>query len=135
MNSELAARVYRERVQATMSLDPKVSLVLKGQEYFLEFNNKAVIDLLRATGFNLLSDALTQDKVKDPSFLCDLIRYGLMANHPDVTTEEVNRIFTLKHFPYVMNQIREAIRGYLPDMTDIDIDEESKGAEGHQDPT
>lgn len=126
--------IYQQRVLDTFQLEPKVSISLKGQFYTLEFNNRAIKDVLKDSGFNILADSLGDTAFEDPNILGSLLHRGLQANHPDLTVEDVDKLFTARHYPYITTKIRVALDMFMPDMSDVERDEEPE-AVAQGDPT
>lgn len=130
------AKAFSQRIAegASTLIDPTVPLVLKGEKYLLEFTNLQAIKLLEDTGFNVLTDPLDQKRCGDIKFITTLLYYGLKNNRPEVTVEEAGRIFSLKYYNYIITQLREALRGYLPDLSDMVMDDDNKDEVSDTDP-
>lgn len=111
--------LYRERVNEALSVDPGVTVTLGNKEYTLEFNNRAIKDLLKATGLNILQQGIGKDRLGDPEFLTTFLLIGLKLHHPDCTEEEVDRVFNIRHYAYVVDKLLQAIDMFSPDMSDI----------------
>lgn len=122
-----------ERVQATFKLDPQVAITLKGKDYILEFNNYAVKGIFKETDFNLMGSAFTLAQMQNPRVMGVMLYYGLKTNHPDITEDEVDKLFTYRHYPYVLSKLRQAIGLFMPDLTDLVSKPEGSGLP--EDPT
>lgn len=118
MTSEKYAEIYNERVRATFSSDPLVPIELKGNTYSLEFNNKTVKELYKTTGVNLLESSFTKEQMQNPGILGIILYWALNTNHPDLTPDDVDKLFTLRHLPGILNRIRLAVDLFMPDMSD-----------------
>lgn len=125
--------VYQERVQLMFQLDPQIPIVLKGKTLTLEFNNRAVKDVLKDCGFNALRDSLVGESMDDPNILGSLLHRGLQCHHPEMTVDDTDALFTSRHYPYVVNRLRAAMDLFLPDLSDV-VELPPK-TEGQEDPT
>lgn len=129
-------KVYDDRVQQTFQLDPQVSVTLKGSAYVLEFNNRAVKDVLKDCGFNALRDPLSMEVMENPEILGSLLHRGLQTHHPDLTIDAVDQLFTSRHYPYIVNRLRAAMDMFLPDLSDQPpLPEEESAEDPHPRPT
>jgi hypothetical protein len=110
-----------KRVQATGSLDPTITVMLKGVEYTLEYNNSAVKGIKDdlSLGFNLL-DGFDSGVLSDPIKITKMLLWGMVSNHPDVTEQFIDERLALKHWPYYMDRIMAAITPFMPDFTDLE---------------
>lgn len=115
---------YEERVLETFQLDPRVALTLKGKALTLEFNNRAIKGVLKDCGFNALKSSLTVEAMEDPNTLGSLLFRGLQTHHPEMTQDDVDLLFTSRHYPYILNRIRAAMEMFLPDLSDLPVTEE-----------
>ena len=123
VTKEKYMEALESRIPDTFKLDPKVTITLKGNPYTLEFNNASAKGVLLDSGFNLLNDRLTQDHIGNPNIMGSLLFRGLQTNHPDLTIEETDKLFTVKHYPYINRKIMEALVAFMPDMSDMEVDE------------
>lgn len=112
-NSFIKMEQYREKVRELSRLDPSVVLTLNDKSYRLEFTNRAVKKLLEMTGVNLFKDALDSQQFRDPDILAKLFYCGMLKHNP-MELEELDDLLTLRHFPYYVSVIGEAIRLMLP---------------------
>jgi len=103
----------------TIKLDPQVPLILGGVEHKMIFNNRAVKEILMATGINLLTTALTSEKMMEPEMMGLLIYWGLKTNSPDITPEEVDLKLTSRHLLYYQTQIAKGLELFYPDIEDL----------------
>lgn len=122
------ADIYLERVGQTFQLDPQVRITLKGVTYTLEFNNRAMKEVLKDCGFNALKDSLSAEAMESPEILGSLLYRGLKTHHPDVTADQVDMLFTSRHYPYIISRLRAAMEMFLPDMSDVPRADEQEGA-------
>lgn len=131
---------YQQRVKETFQLEPQVSITLKKQTFTLEYNNRSIKDVLKDSGFNLLADSLyasegASQPLENPEILGSLLYRGLQAHHPELTADDVDKLFTARHYPYVTAKIREALDLFMPDMSDVERDEEPPESVVPEDPT
>lgn len=124
---EKKRREYSAKVVDITKLDPVVSIVLKGEEYLLEFDNRAVKYVLDDTGYNLLKDTFSKEVMVDPKIMGSLLFRGLQHNHPELTADSVDSMFTMRHYPYILDRLIEAIDMFMPEGDDANS--------GEQDPT
>ncbi len=116
-----AIEIRRKRVQDTFKLDPTVIITLKKVDYTLEFDNAAIKGILKDTGYNLMSTAFSQDQMQDPIVMGSMLYWGLKANHPDMTQERADSLFSARLYPYILEKLRQALSMFLPDMSDVQI--------------
>lgn len=121
VTSEQYLQLFKERVQETSKLQPQVPIMLKGAHFTLEYNNSSVIQILNDKGLNLLTQPITKDMMYDPVFLGYILHIGLKEFHPDLTQEQANNLFTLRHYAYVSSRIKEAIDAFMPDLSDLEV--------------
>lgn len=126
--------VYRQRMVETIKLDPKVPFVLGEKEHILVFNNRAIKEILAATGINLLTTALTSEQMMTPDVLAVLVLAGLRTHSPDLTIEEVDLTLTTRHTLYYQTQIAKGMELFYPDLSDLPVPSEEK-AEDAPDPS
>lgn len=120
MDRAEAKHIHEERVQATFSLDPTVNITLKSQKYTLEFNNRAVKDVFKDTGVNLISVmGLGLSEMESPDVMGSLLFRGLQKNHTDLTQESVDELFTFQHYPYILHNLRKALKVFAPEIEDL----------------
>lgn len=117
---EYGKRLVEGIMSQTFKMDPKVPISLRGEEYTLEYDNQAAMDVVSDCGFNILTDELFPVQY-DPKVVGSLLFRGLQGSHPSMTFLESNRLFTTRHFPYIIRKIAEALRGFLPDMSDVEV--------------
>lgn len=136
------AKAHQERVGGTFALDPHVFISLKGINYILEFNNRSAKDVFKDTEFNILNTPLALKETQDATLMGCLLFRGLQTNHPELTQDAVDTLFTLRHFPYILSRLRMALDMFLPDLSDVIPQEERDdyvGASGgdrvEEDPT
>lgn len=121
--SELAGE-RAKRVMETFKLDPAIKITLRGVEYTLEYNNYAVKGVLADVGLNLLSDGFGNlDQIQNPDILGSLLFRGLEINHPELKQADADRLFTTRHYSYVLNRLRAALALFMPDMSDIEVED------------
>lgn len=110
---------YTRRLLDTFQLDPQVTLILKGTTYTLEFTNRSVKAILKACGFNVLKEGFNPEAMGDPTILGAVLWGGLLTHHPDLTLDDVDGLFTARHYPYIENRLRTALDLFLPDVSDL----------------
>ncbi len=122
-------QIQRDRLPKTSSMDPKVEIELKGAKYQLEYNNFAALNILKDCEFNLLTGTISEVQMGDPAILGSFIHRGLETNHPDLKREDVDKLITIRHHPYITNRVMEAMRAFLPVMDDVEIEKPSETKE------
>lgn len=134
---EESLAIRRQRVQETFKLDPDVIITLKGKKYTLEMNNYAVKEVLRDTGVNLMRDGLSRDSMVDPHIVGSILFRSMQLHHPDLTQDDVDKLYTLRHYSYVLDTLRQVVDLFMPDMSDIIVaDVAREGTDGKiEDPT
>lgn len=128
------AKTYVDRSQPLFDLEPSVTLKLKNQHFMLEYNNWAVKEVLKATKVNLIEAGFTMGDWVDPEKMGILLYCGLVTNHPELTQEAVDKLLTYRHYPLVLQQIGEALRLFMPDMADVELDESKDEVSDTKDP-
>lgn len=116
---EDVVKIRRERVQQTFKLDPTVMITLKGKEYTLELNNYGVKQVLKDTGFNIMKDGFGQEQMQDPEVMGSLLFRALETNHPDLTQDLVDRLYSYRLYPYILEKMRTVLDLFMPDMSDV----------------
>lgn len=134
MDAKEREAVMRQRMQDTIKLDPKVPFRLGDHESPMVFNNRAVKEILKETGLNLLTSALTTEELLKPDVLGWIVFWGLKQCRPDVTMELVDEHLTARHTLYFQSQIITALQLFYPDVEDLPKLSEPK-AEDILDPT
>ena len=124
----------RRRLEETFKLDPIVPIKLKGNNYTLEFNNFAVKEVMKQTGFNIMAKSFGMSEMENPEILGSLLFQGLLTNHPDLTQDSVDKLFTYRHYPYILERLRMALTLFMPDISDLQPREEGV-TETELDPT
>ena len=127
---EKVAAIRRQRVLETFQLDPLVKVMLKGKEYTLEFNNRAVKFIMKDTSLNLMSAGFGMDAMQDPEIMGALLFRGLQTHHPDLTQDEIDLLYSYRHFPYILQCLRQGLDLFLPDMSDVEAEEDQAGSQG-----
>jgi hypothetical protein len=120
MSPDALMKLRRERVQETFQLDPLVIITLKGHDYTLEFNNFTVKCIYKELGINLLSEGIPMEAMQDPDKLGKLLLLGLQEHHPDLTQDAVDRLYTYRHYMYVLDRLQAALNLFMPDMSDVE---------------
>lgn len=120
MTAEDLAAIRRERLIETTRLDPQIPIILKGQKYTLEMNNFAVKGILKDTGHNIIKLGVGLDQLTDPVVVGSILFWALRTGHPDLTQDDVDKLYTHKHYAYVMERLVETVRLFLPDMTGLE---------------
>lgn len=119
-----------------LSLDPRVPLQIDGRNYTLLFNNLAAKGIYQEIGINLLDrDSLDEIRYlhKDLEKLTIFLYWGLKECHPEITKEQVDReVIVLKLIFYIMRQINQALNLFLPDMSDVKV-EDNVGTTDYED--
>ena len=130
--TEEQVELRTKRIGETLKLDPTVIIMLKGKDYTLEFNNFAIKGILKDTGFNLMGSFLGTEEMENPEIMGAVLYYGLKTHHNELTQEECDKLYGYRHNVYILDKIREAIRLFLPDMSDIVRAEEGEGEEAKE---
>ena len=131
ISKEEARELRQMRVQDTWKLDPQVKVMLKGKEYVIEFNNYAVKEIFRSEKqINIMKDGVTMETLQDPEALSLLLYWGLKEHHPDLTQDELDRLFTYKHYGYIVNKLTSALDMFTPDMSDVNEQDEDQQVNG-----
>lgn len=126
---------FKSRVLETFQLDPVVTITLKGHDYTLEFNNWAVKEILRESGVNMIATGFTSEHMQSPEIMSVVLYYGLKTHHSELTQDGVDRMFTLRHYPYIHDRLSDAVDLFLPDMSDMEIEKRAEGEANPGDPT
>jgi hypothetical protein len=121
---------YSKEVEKTTQLDSVVSITLDKKEYKLEFTNRAVKGVFDDTGYNILSQVFDRARMQDPKLMGSLLFRGLQKHHPDLTQEGVDDMFSLRHYPYILDRLTDAMDMYVPKRQEL----EEEGEES-QNPT
>ena len=129
-----AAEIRRDRVDDLFQLDPTVTITLKKTEYTLEINNWAVKGVLKDTGVNLMSVGFGPEQMQDPILMGSILYWGLLTYHDTLTQEAVDKMYTYRHYAYVLSKVRKALELFLPDMSDVETDEATGRTEDPQKP-
>lgn len=116
---ENAYTLARAKVQETSKLDPEVPLSLGGRSWILVYNNWALKGIFADTGINILGVPLTSKEFSDPVLAGAVLYWGLRTRHPEVTQEEVDKLFTTRHYLYVQSQVFQALQLFYPDIEDM----------------
>lgn len=119
-----------KRVQALAKLDPFVVCTLQGRDFKLEFDNTAIKAVLTELGMNLLKDGLDRAVFEDIEKTTQLFYIGIQKhNNPKpavtgtkvayVSIDDLNSYLGIKHFPYIMRCLIDAVDGYYPEIGDL----------------
>lgn len=114
-----ANEIRRARILDTNKLDPKVTLVMDGNDLILEFTNRAVKDVEKELGINLFNGEFTAQHMTNPTMLSRMLYFGLRKHQPELTLEQIDDMFSFRHFGYYMNRLTEALSMFTPDTSDI----------------
>jgi hypothetical protein len=135
VSKEEAVKLNSERIQATFQLDPAVKITLRGKEYTLELTNYAVKGLYKDTGHNLLSLGFTLEAMQSAELLGALLYWSLNYNHPDLTQDDVDKLFSYRLYGYILDRLKVVVDLFLPDMSDVQIEGARPEASKDEDPT
>src|SRR5476649_120824 len=135
VDAKRAAEIRKERIAQLFQLDPVVMITLKRNDYTLEINNWAVKGVLKDTGVNLMSTGFGVAQMQDPEVMGSILYWGLKTHHPDLQQEDVDKLYSYRHYAYVLGQLRTALDLFLPDMSDVEVDEAMGRTETNADPT
>ena len=124
----------RRRIERTFQLDPTVSITLKGKAYTLEYNNYAVKGILRDTLFNMLARGLDKEALESPDILGAALYWGLKTHHPDLSQDDADKLYTYRHYGYIISKITDAVSLFTADMSDFELDTPLEPSE-ESDPT
>jgi hypothetical protein len=127
-------KVRSERIQGLFQLDPEVKISFAGKHYTLLLNNWAVKGILKDTGHNLMSLGFTVEVMTDPNTLGSFLFWALQTKHPELDQEATDKLFTYRHYAYVIDRLKQAIAMFLPDMSDFQVDEAVGRTEENVDP-
>lgn len=127
METKERQAIVRQRMDETIKLDPTVPLSMGGRDFTLVFNNWAVKEILKETGLNLLTTPLLSEQMTDPTVIGPVLLCGLRTHSPELTLEEVDRLFTMRHLLYVQTKLAEALSLFYPDTEDLPKLPESEG--------
>lgn len=122
--------LHRLRLEETSKSDPKVLIHLGGKDYFLEYTNRAVKDVMVHLGVNLLKDPFKLEDMQDPERFAKILFLGLRANHPDLTEDSMDDLITVRMWPYMMGCINTATQLFMADLSDIEENQSSETTEG-----
>jgi hypothetical protein len=135
LTREQARDLRRTRIEQTFQLDPQVNITLKGKKYILELNNWAVKGILKQTTVNLMAAGdFGICQMQDPEVMGAILFWALASNQPDLTQDEVDKLYTFRHYPYILEKIKSALELFLPDMSDIQIEGARVQTEAAEDP-
>ncbi len=135
LSAKEAADLRVERIKETFQLDPVVTIVLKGHEYTMELNNYAIKGVLKDTGHNMLSAGFGIKEMQDPEVMGSLLRWALNCHHPELTQDDVDKLFTYRHYGYILDRLKVALDLFLPDMSDVQIEGVRTEAPEGEDPS
>lgn len=99
--------------------DPWVPLVLKGEEWKLEFSYEAAQSVLRLTGKNIFAGELRESDLANMDMLVGVLVCGLKTHSQDVTIEAIAPLLTLKHRMYYAHCISKALEVTQPDFAQL----------------
>lgn len=120
------AKAIRERIRKGLSevdrLDPRVDIQLSGKTFTLEFDNTALLGVLKACGVNLLdSTANSRALIENPETLPALIFWGIQKHHKgEITQEELNGLIQLRKMLYIADRVGTALDVFYPETKDTD---------------
>lgn len=126
--------IRRQRLAETDRLEPVVTITLKGHTYTLECNNYAVKGILKDTGYNLMSEGFSTKQLQDPEVMGSMLNWLLKTHHPDLSVEDTDKLYTFRHYPYIIERIGTSIDLFLPDMSDIDSPQQQSKPVNDEDP-
>jgi hypothetical protein len=135
VSKEDATKLRRERVQNTFQLDAATTITLRGKVYTLELTNYAVKGIYKDTGHNLMALGFSVQQMTDPEMMGSLLFWALQQNHPELTQDEVDKLFTYRHYGYILDRLKDALDLFLPDMSDVQVEEARKQPEEGEDPS
>ncbi len=135
LSPQEALELRRKRTLETFQLDPQVPIELKGKPYILELTNFAVKGILKDTGHNILSVGFGVEQMQDPEMMGALLRWALELNHPDLTQDDVDRMFSYRHYGYILEKLKAALDLFLPDMSDVQIEGARPNVQEGEDPS
>lgn len=127
-------KIRSERIQPLFQLDPTVTITLKGAVYKLELNNWAVKGILRDTGVNLMQVGFGIAEMQSPELLGSFLCWSMRTHHPEMEQEQVDKLFTYRHYSYVLDKLKTCIDLFLPDMDDLEVDKATGRTEENPDP-
>ena len=122
VNPAEALRLRQERMQDTFQLDPVTTIMLKGKPYTLELTNWAVKGIYKDTGHNIMALGFNPEQMQSPEMMGALLFWALAGNHPELTQDDVDKMFSYRHYGYVLGRLKIALELFLPDMSDIQVE-------------
>lgn len=106
-----------KRLHEATKLEPFTEIVLRGNVYKLEYDNRQVKGILADTDVNVL-EGFDGKKLNDPEFRTKLLYWGLKIHHPGLTEDQVDGLQPIRQAIYVTSKLSEALRAWFPDLTD-----------------
>jgi hypothetical protein len=111
-------RIVMARIGELYKSDPDVTIRFMDKDRILRFTNRAVLDVLKDTGHNMLEGGKISD-LTDPDLLGSLLHRGMQHHWPDVTRESVDEHFAARHLVYYQTKLMEALQLFMPDVSDL----------------
>lgn len=116
---ELKRKMVNAIQDAAYEVCPGVNINIPGQfEFTLEYNLRAVKNVLKNTGVNLL-EGVSPDDMKNPDTFMELLFQGLQKYHSAEITSveqlEDHPVGSLKYLNYVSASVGLAIQAVMPD--------------------
>lgn len=111
----------QERMPQTFNLDPAVSIVIDGVSYVLEYNNESAISIYKECGLNLLTDVVTEKL--NPITFRSLLVNGLKIHQPNL--KALPKV-SVKHYNYLVGKVLDALRSFMPDTSDLELEDETE---------
>lgn len=114
--AEKRLEVVRQLHEAT-KLEPFTEIVLRGNVYKLEYENKAIKGILADTKVNVL-EGFDAKALNDPDFRTKLLFWGLKMHHSTLTEDQIDGFQPIRQAIYITSKLSEALRAWFPDLTD-----------------
>ena len=119
---EEAQELRKKRIEETFQLDPLTTITLKGKTFTMELNNYAVKGIYKDTGHNLLAIGFGLKEMQSPELMGATLYWALKEHHPELTQDDVDKLFTYRHYGYILERLKVALDLFLPDMSDVQIE-------------
>lgn len=116
---------FSERLPGLSKLDPKVEVKLGGKTWTLHFTNYAIKRVFEDTKHNLMT-GLKEEHLSNPVIFGAVLFRGMEQEHPELTQEVVDRMFSLRHYAYVREKVVEALELFYPDLSDLPVESEGE---------
>lgn len=125
-------------IEEYLQLDPVVPIKLgykdNQKDYKLEMNNFAVLGILKDTGYNLLSTGFTVGTMQDPAVLGSMLYWSLKTYHPELTEDEVSKLYTFRQSPYIISMLSRCLAFFAPEKDKTAVEAPTKTGDTPENP-